>query len=196
MTIQNLEELEGLKRAGALVAGILATMRAQALAGTTPRDLDAAGAAMLRAAGARSAPVLTYGFPAATCISVNRVVAHGIPDGEALRELGVELGFPEYYGQNLDALDDCLADVDVPADGGVAIVLRGYDRFAQVERVCAADPRAPGEERARIHAVRTAAGHAGAERGSAARVRRGRGDAGDVESAGVVGREAGGVGSG
>ncbi len=29
--------------------------------------------------GARSAPALTYGFPGATCISVNEEVAHGIP---------------------------------------------------------------------------------------------------------------------
>ncbi|TDK33979.1 type I methionyl aminopeptidase [Luteimonas terrae] len=86
MTIQNLEELEGLKRAGALVAGILSTMREQALAGTTPRDLDAIAADMFRDAGAVSAPVLTYGFPAQTCISVNRVVAHGIPTGTPLRD--------------------------------------------------------------------------------------------------------------
>lgn len=86
MTIQSTEELEGLKRAGALVARILATMREQARAGATPRDLDAIGADQLRAAGAQSAPVLTYGFPAATCISVNRVVAHGIPDDTPLRD--------------------------------------------------------------------------------------------------------------
>ncbi len=86
MTIQNLDELEGLKRAGALVATILSTMRDRALAGVTPRDLDAIAADMLRNAGAVSAPVLTYGFPAQTCISVNRVVAHGIPTGMPLRD--------------------------------------------------------------------------------------------------------------
>lgn len=86
MTIQTLEELEGLKRAGALVARILSTMREQALPGTTPRALDAIGAGMLHGAGARSAPVLTYGFPAATCISVGRVVAHGIPGATPLRD--------------------------------------------------------------------------------------------------------------
>lgn len=86
MTIQNLEELEGLKRVGALVARILATMREHALADVTPRDLDAIAAEMFRKAGAVSAPVLTYGFPAQTCISVNRVVAHGIPTGEPLRD--------------------------------------------------------------------------------------------------------------
>ena len=47
MTIQTLEELEGLKRVGALVARILSTMRAQALTGITPRALDAIGADML-----------------------------------------------------------------------------------------------------------------------------------------------------
>lgn len=86
MTIQNLEELEGLKRVGALVARILATMREHALADVTPRDLDAIAADMLRNAGAVSAPVSTYGFPAQTCVSVNRVVAHGIPTGVPLRD--------------------------------------------------------------------------------------------------------------
>ncbi len=86
MTIQHLDELEGLRRVGALVAGILSTMREQATAGTTPRDLDALAAGLLRDAGAVSAPVLTYGFPAATCISVGRVVAHGIPTGTPLRD--------------------------------------------------------------------------------------------------------------
>lgn len=86
MTIQHLDELEGLRRAGALVARILSTMREQASAGTTPCDLDAIGADMLRDAGAQSAPALTYGFPGATCISVNRVVAHGIPDATPLRD--------------------------------------------------------------------------------------------------------------
>ncbi|KLJ02360.1 type I methionyl aminopeptidase [Luteimonas sp. FCS-9] len=86
MTIQTPDELEGLRRAGALVAGILSTMRARAIAGVTPRELDAIGAEMLREAGAQSAPVLTYGFPAATCISVNRVVAHGIPNETPLCE--------------------------------------------------------------------------------------------------------------
>lgn len=85
MTIQNADELEGLKRAGALVARILAAMREQARAGVAPHDLDAMAVDLLRDAGAHSAPALTYGFPGATCISVNRVVAHGIPDATPLR---------------------------------------------------------------------------------------------------------------
>ena len=86
MTIEHAFELEGLRRAGALVASILATMREAAVAGVRTRELDAIGAGMLHDAGARSAPQLTYDFPGATCISVDRVVAHGIPDDTVLRD--------------------------------------------------------------------------------------------------------------
>jgi len=86
MTIEHASELEGLQRAGALVASILAGMRDAAVPGVRTRELDALGAGMMREAGARSAPQLTYGFPGATCISVNAVVAHGIPDDTALRD--------------------------------------------------------------------------------------------------------------
>ena len=86
MTIEHASELEGLRRAGALVASILATMRDAATAGVRTRELDALGAELMRKAGARSAPQLTYGFPGATCISVNDIVAHGIPGETLLRE--------------------------------------------------------------------------------------------------------------
>ncbi|MGJ7903636.1 type I methionyl aminopeptidase [Lysobacter sp. 1R34A] len=86
MTVEHAHELEGLRRAGALVSGILATMREAAVAGAVSRDLDAIGAEMMRAAGARSAPALTYDFPGATCISINAVAAHGIPDASVLRD--------------------------------------------------------------------------------------------------------------
>lgn len=86
MTLMHAFELEGLRRAGALVSSILTTMREAAVPGAVSRDLDAIGAAMLREAGARSAPQLTYDFPGATCISINEVAAHGIPDGTVLRE--------------------------------------------------------------------------------------------------------------
>ncbi len=45
----------------------------------TTAELDALGAKWLADADAESAPQLTYGFPGATCISVNEEIAHGIP---------------------------------------------------------------------------------------------------------------------
>ncbi len=47
--------------------------------GMTTAELDAVGRAALEGAGARPAPELSYGFPGATCISINEEVAHGIP---------------------------------------------------------------------------------------------------------------------
>lgn len=52
---------------------------------------------------------------------------------DALQGLGESLGFPEYYGKNLDALSDCLSDLDVPKDSGMAIVLSRYDSFAEID---------------------------------------------------------------
>lgn len=46
------------------------------------------------------------------------------------RVVAQALAFPDYYGRNLDALRDCLRDVDIPATSGMAIVLLHYDAFA------------------------------------------------------------------
>ena len=53
---------------------------------------------------------------------------------EALRDIGLTLSFPDYYGQNLDAMNDCLSDLEVSDDGGAAIVLQQFDRFTTVNR--------------------------------------------------------------
>lgn len=42
-----------------------------------------------------------------------------------------ELGFPDYYGNNLDGLYDCLSDLDIPPDAGLALVLDRFDSFAR-----------------------------------------------------------------
>ncbi len=43
------------------------------------------------------------------------------------------LGFPDYYGKNLASWIDCIAELDVPDDGGTLLVLRRYDAFASAE---------------------------------------------------------------
>jgi hypothetical protein len=43
------------------------------------------------------------------------------------------LGFPLHYAPNLMAWVDCLAELEVPDDGGLIIVFRGYDVFAKAQ---------------------------------------------------------------
>jgi methionyl aminopeptidase len=79
MTITSEAELEALKAIGRVCA-IARDKAAEALRpGVTTAELDAIVRAVLDEHGARSAPEITYGFPGASCISVNEVVAHGIP---------------------------------------------------------------------------------------------------------------------
>lgn len=68
-----------MRRVGRLVAATLGAMRAEVRPGISTAELDAVGERVARAAGARSAPQLTYDFPGFTCISVNDEVVHGIP---------------------------------------------------------------------------------------------------------------------
>jgi RNAse (barnase) inhibitor barstar len=43
------------------------------------------------------------------------------------------LGFPEYYGKNLASWVDCVAEIDVPDESGMALVFRRYDVFAKAQ---------------------------------------------------------------
>jgi RNAse (barnase) inhibitor barstar len=37
------------------------------------------------------------------------------------------LGFPDYYGRNLDAFNDCLCGIEVPEHGGTVLVFLAFD---------------------------------------------------------------------
>ena len=79
MTIDSDEELEGLLRAGRVVAEARDAMVAAVKPGVTTGELDTIGRETFRRHGARSAPRVTYNFPGSTCVSVNDEAAHGIP---------------------------------------------------------------------------------------------------------------------
>lgn len=86
MTITNEDDLDGLKEIGRIVANTLRAMSRAMEPGMTTADLDRIGRDLLERDGARSAPQSVYGFPGATCISVNEEIAHGIPGPRVLRE--------------------------------------------------------------------------------------------------------------
>ena len=86
MTADSPKDIQYLKAIGRICAETLRRMMNATRAGMTTRELDEIGRALLEAEGARSAPQVTYNYPAATCISVSPVIAHGIPDEHVLRE--------------------------------------------------------------------------------------------------------------
>jgi methionyl aminopeptidase len=79
VTIDSDEELEGLVRAGRVVAEARDAMVDAVRPGVTTGELDSIGRETLRRHSARSAPRVTYNFPGSTCISLNDEAAHGIP---------------------------------------------------------------------------------------------------------------------
>lgn len=85
MTITHEDDLIALQAIGRIVANTLQAMAAAMEPGMTTRELDQIGQALLDRDGAESAPRTTYGFPGATCISVNEEIAHGIPGDRVLQ---------------------------------------------------------------------------------------------------------------
>lgn len=88
MSISKESEWIGMQNASEAVAYTLKAMREYAQPGITTRELDDFGSKILDQYGARSAPYLTYGFPGATCISVNNEFCHGIPSNEKILKNG------------------------------------------------------------------------------------------------------------
>jgi methionyl aminopeptidase len=87
MTADTDQDIAALKTIGRICADILRKMMSAARPGMTTGELDNHGRDLLQAAGARSAPEISYDYPGATCISVCPVIAHGIP-GDHVLEAG------------------------------------------------------------------------------------------------------------
>ena len=86
MSIENEKDLEGLRKIGKIVAEAREAILKAVRPGITTAELDEIGGSILNKYGAKSAPQVEYNFPGYTCISVNHVVAHGIPDRTVLQE--------------------------------------------------------------------------------------------------------------
>lgn len=84
MSVETERDLEGLKAIGRIVAETLRLMRDHAAPGVTTGRLDRMARRYLKRHRARPAPELTYGYPGATCISINDEAAHGIPGDRRL----------------------------------------------------------------------------------------------------------------
>jgi methionyl aminopeptidase len=92
-------EIDTMSRAGAVVAGTLALLEQHVQAGVTTAELDALAEEYIRSQGGSPTFKGYKGYPAATCLSPNDMVVHGIPgprrleDGDILSvDVGVTLG--------------------------------------------------------------------------------------------------------
>lgn len=85
MIVTNEEQLAGLKACGKVVARAIREMGAALEPGMTARELDDLGRKILELDGAESAPEGVYGFPGATCISIEPVIAHGWADEQTMQ---------------------------------------------------------------------------------------------------------------
>lgn len=93
--IKSPEDIRILRKAGALLAHVLDVAQEMAKPGVVLRDINSAAEAAIREAGATPSFLGHDGFPAATCLSLNAEVVHGIPDGRVLKEgdiLGIDIG--------------------------------------------------------------------------------------------------------
>ena len=79
MTIENQNDIDGILKAGRVVAKVRDAMLNAIEPGMTTAELDKIGGDLLDQFGAKSAPRITYNFPGATCISINEEIAHGVP---------------------------------------------------------------------------------------------------------------------
>ncbi len=86
MTVRDPEQLEGLRRIGALIAAALAELAAAVHPGISTGEIDDLAAAFFTSRGAQSGPILTYDYPGFICISVDDQVVHGIPGDRVLSE--------------------------------------------------------------------------------------------------------------
>jgi methionyl aminopeptidase len=108
IVLKSREEIEKMRAASAIVAGILSEIRDVVQPGVTTAELDTLAEELTRRKGARPAfkgyTVAGRVFPASICVSINEEVVHGIPSSRrVLREgdiIGLDFGvcYREYFG--------------------------------------------------------------------------------------------------
>jgi methionyl aminopeptidase len=89
------QEIETMARAGAVVADTLSLLEENIQPGITTAELDSIAEEFIRSRGGEPTFKGYKGYPAATCLSPNSMVVHGIPDRRTLQDgdiLSVDVG--------------------------------------------------------------------------------------------------------
>lgn len=98
-------DFEGMRRAGKLVAEALDYIAPKIAPGVTTGTIDALIFEFVRDHGAWPATLMYRGYTKSSCISINHVVCHGIPNDKPLREgdilnVDVTLIFEGWHGDS------------------------------------------------------------------------------------------------
>lgn len=103
MILRRPEEIQIMREANRIVACVLLELPELIRPGVTTGELDRFMESRIRSYGAEPAFLGYRGYPAASCISVNEQVVHGIPGNRRIRDgdlVSVDLGvlYRGYYG--------------------------------------------------------------------------------------------------
>ena len=88
IVIKTREEIEKMRKAGALAGQVLKYIEPFVKVGVSTLELDDLCAQFTRDHGAISAPLNYHGFPKSICTSINNVVCHGIPSAKDILQNG------------------------------------------------------------------------------------------------------------
>ena len=78
-------EIELMRRAGQIVAEVLAILVERIEPGMTTKDLDRIAEREIRARGGIPSFIGYRGFPASLCVSINNEIVHGIPGKRVIK---------------------------------------------------------------------------------------------------------------
>jgi len=86
ITIKSPQEMESMRRAGAVVGATLSVLKREVRPGIRTRDLDAIAYREIKRLGGKPAFMGYRGLPATICSSVNDEIVHGIPGDKVIVE--------------------------------------------------------------------------------------------------------------
>ena len=153
IAVRNEEEIALLRENNQIVAQVHTMLAAMVRPGISTHELDVAAEACIRDHGAEPAFLGYHGYPACTCISVEDVVVHGIPDDRVLHEgeiVSIDVG-TRYKGYHGDAavtlpvgeIDDARKQLLSVTDRALSMAIKAArtgnhlrDLAVAIEKVC------------------------------------------------------------
>jgi methionyl aminopeptidase len=138
IAVRTEEEIAILRENNQIVAQVHTLLAAMVQPGVSTRELDTAAEQCIRDHGAEPAFLGYHGYPASTCISIEDVVVHGIPDDRVLREgevVSIDVGtrFKGYHGDAAVTLP--VGDIDEERRQLLEVTDRALSRAIKAARV-------------------------------------------------------------